>query len=454
MQQFAYFLFLIYTEISEAMAEKFLIRGKKPLRGEICAMGAKNVVLPIIGACLLTKEPCLISNLPLIEDVLKMLNILEGIGAKIAWLAEREIKIECKDVDPSLIPFDIVSYFRGSILFLGPLLARFGKIKFPPPGGCLIGARPIDTHLDAFSQMGIKISAKGNFYYFEGKCQPSEVILREFSVTATENVLLASALCSGRTILKIADQDYQVQELIKVLLKMGVKITGFGTHNLEIRGKKKLKGFRCSIMSDPLEAGTFMVAALATQGKILIKNAETSFLELFLKRLRDFGAKFEISNEAMRTSSSSLPSSRKRGSVIKVLPSGRLKMDKIQSLPYPGIPTDLQPELGVLATQAKGPTLIHDPLYEGRLKYLEELNKMGADIIFCDPHRAIVNGPTPLYGTEIPSLDIRSGAALIIAGLAAKGETTINNIYQIDRGYEKIEERLQKLGADIKRVRL
>ena len=399
-------------------------------------MGAKNVVLPIIGACLLTKEPCRISNLPLIEDVLKMLNILEGIGAKIAWLTEREIKIECKDVDPSLIPFDIVSYFRGSILFLGPLLAKFGKIKFPPPGGCLIGARPIDTHLDAFSQMGIKISAKGNFYYFEGKCQPSEVILKEFSVTATENVLLASALCSGRTILKIADQDYQVQELIKVLLKMGVKITGFGTHNLEIRGKKRLKGFRCSIMSDPLEAGTFMVAALATQGKILIKNAETSFLELFLKRLRDFGAKFEILSKNR----------------IKVLPSGRLKMDKIQSLPYPGIPTDLQPELGVLATQAKGPTLIHDPLYEGRLKYLEELNKMGADIIFCDPHRAIVNGPTPLYGTEIPSLDIRSGAALIIAGLAAKGETIINNIYQIDRGYEKIEERLQKLGADIKRV--
>jgi UDP-N-acetylglucosamine 1-carboxyvinyltransferase len=180
-----------------------------------------------------------------------------------------------------------------------------------------------------------------------------------------------------------------------------------------------------------------MVAALATQGKILIKNAETSFLELFLKRLRDFGAKFEILSKNR----------------IKVLPSGRLKMDKIQSLPYPGIPTDLQPELGVLATQAKGPTLIHDPLYEGRLKYLEELNKMGADIIFCDPHRAIVNGPTPLYGTEIPSLDIRSGAALIIAGLAAKGETIINNIYQIDRGYEKIEERLQKLGADIKRVK-
>ncbi len=417
-------------------------------------MGAKNVALPLIAASLLTKEPCRISNLPLIEDVLKMLKILEEMGAKITWIGEREVKIECDNIDLSLIPFDVVSYFRGSILLLGPLLSRFGKIKFPPPGGCLIGARPIDTHLDAFSQMGIKISARGNFYYFEGKCQPSEVILKEFSVTATENVLLASALCPGKTILKIADQDYQVQELIKVLREMGVKIEGDGTHNLKITGERKLKGFKCSIMPDPLEVGTFMVAALATQGRVLIKNAETSFLELFLKRLRDFGAKFEIlEEEAKRTSSSSSPSSRKRNSLIKVLPSGRLKMDKIQSLPYPGIPTDLQPELGVLATQAKGPTLIHDPLYEGRLKYLEELNKMGADIIFCDPHRAIINGPTPLYGTEIPSLDIRSGAALIIAGLAAKGETIINNIYQIDRGYEKIEERLQKLGADIKRVR-
>ena len=429
---------MIYTEKDNInMPEKFLIQGKKPLKGTIKAMGAKNVSFPLLAACLLTKEPCQISNLPLIEDVFKMLKILERIGAQITWLAEREIKIRCSDIDPSLLPPDVINYFRGSILLLGPLLARFGKIKFPPPGGCLIGARPIDTHLDALSQMGVKISIKDNFYHFEGKPRPSEIILNEFSVTATENVLLASALCPGKIILKIADQDYQVQELIRVLKKMGVKIAGFGTHTLKISGQKKLKGFKCSIMSDPLEAGTFLVAALATRGKILIKNAELEFLELFLKRLKDFGAKFEILGPKE----------------IKVLPSKKLKMDKIQSLPYPGIPTDLQPELGVLATQSKGPTLIHDPLYEGRLKYLEELNKMGADIIFCDPHRAIINGPTPLYGTEIPSLDIRSGAALIIAALAAKGETIINNIYQIDRGYERIEERLQKLGADIKRVK-
>jgi len=419
------------------MPEKFLIRGGKPLKGVVEVMGAKNVTFPLLAATLLTKEPCQVSNLPLIEDVFKMLKILERMGAKIKWLGERQIEIKCSDVDPSLIPYDVISFFRGSILLLGPLLARFGKIKFPPPGGCLIGARPIDTHLDAFFQSGVKISVKNNFYYFEGKLKPQEVILNEFSVTATENILLSSSLVSGETTIKIADQDYQVQELIKVLKRMGVKIKGLGTHTLKIIGQKRLKGFKYSVIPDPLEAGTFIVATLATKGEVLIKNAELQFLELFLKRLKDFGAKFDILGAKL----------------IKVLPSYKLSMDKVQSLPYPGIPTDLQPELGVLATQAKGPTLIHDPLYEGRLKYLEELNKMGANIIFCDPHRAIINGPTQLYGTEIPSLDIRSGAALIIAGLVAKGQTIINNIYQVDRGYEKIEERLQKLGADIKRIK-
>lgn len=419
------------------MPEKFLIRGGKPLKGVVEVMGAKNVTFPLLAATLLTKEPCQVSNLPLIEDVFKMLKILERMGAKIKWLGERQIEIKCSDIDPSLIPYDVISFFRGSILFLGPLLARSGSIKFPPPGGCMIGARPIDTHLDAFSQSGVKISIKNNFYYFEGKLKPQEVILNEFSVTATENILLSSSLVSGETTIKIADQDYQVQELIKVLKRMGVKIKGLGTHTLKIIGQKRLKGFKYSVIPDPLEAGTFIVATLATKGEVLIKNAELQFLELFLKRLKDFGAKFDILGAKL----------------IKVLPSYKLSMDKVQSLPYPGIPTDLQPELGVLATQAKGPTLIHDPLYEGRLKYLEELNKMGANIIFCDPHRAIINGPTQLYGTEIPSLDIRSGAALIIAGLVAKGQTIINNIYQVDRGYEKIEERLQKLGADIKRIK-
>jgi len=336
-------------------------------------------------------------------------------------------------------------------------LARFREIKFPPPGGCVIGARPVDTHLDAFSQLGVKIStsSKDNLYRFKKnenfnqqfhtisafkekeKNKPRKVILREFSVTATENVLLFSALSNKRTILKIADQDYQIQELINVLRKMGVKIKESGIHSFEIIGKKKLNGFEHSLISDPIETGTFIIMALATQGKIVIKRAQLSFLELFLKRLGDFGAKFKILDKE----------------TIKIFPSKKLKIDKIQSLPYPGIHSDLQPEIGALATQTEGPTLMHDPLYEGRLKYLEELNKMGANIIFCDPHRAVVYGSTALTGIRFSSPDLRAGAALIIAGLVAKGETIIDNIYQIDRGYERIEERLRRLGADIKRIK-
>ncbi len=433
------------------MVEKFVIKGGKPLKGGVEIRGAKNAAFPILAASLLTKENCVIDNLPLIEDVFQMLKILEELGVKISWEGARKIKLNSSAVSLEKVPISTIKKFRGSILILGPLLARFGELKIPPPGGCLIGARPIDTHLDAFNQLAVDVSLKNNFYHFKknGKnniIKPSsaltgygegrEVVLREFSVTATENILLFSALCPGKTILKIADLDYQIQELVKVLIKMGADIKYASPHCFEITGKEKLSGFECNLISDPIEAGTFIVAALATKGEVLVENAELKFLDLFLKRLKDFGAKFQILDEK----------------TIKIFPSENLKIDKVQSLIYPGINSDLQPELGVLATQTEGPTLIHDPLYEGRLKYLEELNKMGADIVFCDPHRAIINGPSKLTGAEIPSPDLRAGAALIIAGLIAKGKTTINNIYQIDRGYEKIEERLQKLGADIKRV--
>jgi len=317
------------------------------------------------------------------------------------------------------------------------LLARFSRVKFPRPGGCIIGARPIDTHLDGFSQLGVKVSFDKKQYALEkGKKQKGQVILNEFSVTATENLMLFASMLPGKTVIKITDQDYQVQELAKFLNKMGAKIRGAGTHQITIEGVKKLKGVRYKLIYDPIEAGTFIIMAAATKGNVLVKNVETSFLELPLKKLKEFGVPLEIS-----------------GKSVRVLPWKKLKIDKVQSLPYPGIPSDLQSAFGVLATQAKGSTLIHDPLYEGRLKYLEEINKMGAEIYFADPHRAIINGPTQLQGKDLGPLDLRGGAALIIAGLIAKGKTTINNIYQIDRGYERIEERLQKLGACIKRVK-
>lgn len=420
------------------MADKLIICGGRTLRGEIEVRGAKNATFPLLSATLLTEKECLIRNIPLIEDVFVMIRILESMGAKIEWIGKRDIKISTKFVDPFKVNASLVTKLRGSVLLFGSLLARFGWVKLPQPGGCLIGARPITTHLDAFFQLGIQIEQNNNWFYLKvpKKIKTRRVILNEFSVTGTENLLLFLSSIPQRTEILIADGDYPIQELAKFLRKMGVQIQGVGGHRIVIRGRKKLKGATYKILFDPIEAGTFILMTAVAKGKVLVKNVELEFLSLFLKKLRDFGLPFEILKKKQ----------------ILVKPWSYMKIDKVQAMPYPGIATDLLPLFGVIATQTEGLTLLHDPLYEGRLKYLEELNKMGAQIIFADPHRAIIQGPTPLYGIEVRSPDLRGGASLISAALIAKGETIINNVYQIDRGYERIEERLQRIGADIKRL--
>jgi len=426
------------------MLEQFIINGGKRLKGTIEARGAKNACFPILAATLLTSDECLIENIPLIEDVFLLLEILESLGKEISWTGKRSIKIkEKKAPDPNKIKEKLVTKFRGSVLLFGPLLARCGQLKFPQPGGCLIGARPISTHLDAFSQLGVKVevrvSEKGEYFYLEiNKAPENKVVLNEFSVTATENILLFASGFSQKTIIKIADCDYPIQDLIRFLGKMGVKIEAIAPHSFAITGKKKLSGVKHKLINDPIEAGTFILMAAATKSELTIKNVELPFLEFVLKRLKDFGLPIEVTDE----------------NTVKIMPWVSLRMEKVQALPYPGIPTDLLPLFGVLATQTEGTTLLHDPLYEGRLRYLDELNKMGAQIIFADPHRAIVNGPTELRGVVVDSPDLRGGASLIVGALLAKGKTVINNIYQIDRGYERIEERLQKLGVDIERVKV
>jgi len=423
-------------------SSSFAINGGKSLEGTIEAGGAKNASFPLLAASLLTDEDCEISNLPLIEDVFRMIEILKSMGVEIDWKGERTVKINSRNADPGKIKEELVSLLRGSVLLLGSLLSRFEEVRIARPGGCLIGVRPIDTHLDAFRQLGATIKKTEKHFEISLKSKPleKEIILDELSVTATENILLFSALNPGKVILKLADADYPVQELSRFLMKMGVKIEGFGTHSLVIEGSKKLKGVKHDLMYDPPEAGSFILTAAASKGNVLVKNVEIPFLEFPLKKLRDFGVPIEIVEKKGNLAS------------VRVKPWDSLKIKKIQSLPYPGIPSDLLSAFGVLSTQSEGSTLIHDPLYESRLKYLEELTKMGAEIYFADPHRAIVNGPTELYGRELKSLDLRGGAALIMAGLIAKGKTIVKNIYQIDRGYEKIEERLTKIGADIKRI--
>ena len=418
------------------MAEKFIIKGGITPKGDIEARGAKNATFPILSATLLTDEKCEIDNVPLIEDVFLMVKILEKLGKKVEWMGPRKIKISGKTFSEKKIENGLMGKFRGSVLLFGPLLARFKDIEMPQPGGCLIGARPISTHLDAFSQMGAEVQNQGNYFKLTlNKVRNNKIVLNEISVTATENILLLASNLAQETILKIADCDYAVQELIRFLNKMGAKIKTIGPHTYSIKGKKKLNGAKHKIIYDPIEAGTFIIMAIAAKGEVLVKNVEISFLELVLKRLKDFGAVLEIEGK----------------SAVRIRRWTSIKMEKVQALPYPGIPTDLLPLFGLLATQTVGATLLHDPLYENRLRYLDELNKMGGEIIFADPHRAIVNGPTGLRGIEVESPDLRGGASLIAAAIIAQGETVINNIYQIDRGYERIEERLKKLGLDIRR---
>lgn len=421
------------------MGDKFIIKGAKPLAGEVEISGYKNAAGPCLAATLLTDEDVILDNLPLVKDVLSMVELLREMGADINWEEEKRIKINTANLDPQKIDPQKVAKSRISVLLIGSLLHKTDKFRFFRPGGDRIGLRPLTTHLEALQQLEVKISQEGDFLYIrkENELEGKEVVLREFSVTATENVILASVLAKGKTIIKIAAADPQVQDLCKMLISMGAKIRGIGTHVLEIEGVKKLKGVSHKICPDPLEAGTFAIVGAVTKGKIKIKNIIFDHLTLFLKKLREIGVDFQ----------------REENNSLLVNFSPNLKATKIQALPFPGFPTDLLPVVVPLLTQAEGRSLIHDPLYENRLNYVHELRKMGADIELVDPHRAFVFGKTPLSGVRIESWDIRAGAALVVAGLLASGETIIENVYQIDRGYEKIEEKLQKLGADIKRVK-
>jgi len=416
--------------------DKFIINGKKELAGEIEVRGSKNAAGAALAAVLLTKEECVIDNLPIIEDIKNTIEILKSLGVKVEWLSERKIKVKAESISSEKIDFNKVSKTRISVLFFGSLLARFKKFQISAPGGDVIGLRPIDTQLKALEKMGAKITKKGDIYSIErGELTGREIVLSEFSPTATESLMLAAVLAKDRTVIKGAASELSVQDLGKMLFKMGAKIKGHGTHTVEIEGVGRLHGCVYTVEPDHLEAGTFIIAGALTPGKVVVKNVNFDYLDLFLDKLEEIGVKME-----------------KMKNQIVVWHSPDLKAAKVQALPYPGFPTDLLPVVVPILTKARGRSLIHDPLYENRFSYILELRKMGGDIEIVDPHRAFVFGPTNLEGITIDSSDIRAGAGLIIAALMAGGKTTINNVFQIDRGYEKIEERLQKIGADIKRI--
>jgi len=419
------------------MAEYFEIQGGKRLKGEIDVRGSKNATTPILAATLLTKEECVLSNIPLIEDVFRMIEILQSMGVEVRRLGERKISVKAGQIDPDKMDVEKVKMLRSSILLLGSLSARFDKFKLYHPGGCVIGKRPVDAHFKALEQLGVDIKQDGKGYIINSKNKKSgKVILSGMSVTATENAMMLAAGISGKTIIKIAACEPHVEDLGKFLISMGAKIKGLGTHTLEIIGTKKLHGAKHSIIPDANEAATFLIMGVATGSPIKVKNAVEDHLNLVLEKLREFGADFRIGKN-----------------YIEVIPTKKLKaISKLDTRTYPGIPSDVQAPFGVLATQAEGQTLIHDTLFEGRFNYIGEIKRMGAKAEIVDMHQVMITGPTKLKGKEIKSFDLRAGASLIIAALVAKGKTRINDIYQVDRGYEKIEERLQKLGADIKRI--
>jgi len=418
------------------MTDKFVINGNRDLAGEIEVRGSKNAAGPCLAAVLLTKEECIIDNLPLIEDIKSTIFVLESLGVKTEWLSERKLKLKAEEIHPENIDLEKVSKTRMSVVLFGSLLGKVNEFKISAPGGDVIGLRPITIQLKALEKIGAHIEKEGSVYHiWRDGLMGKEIILGEFSPTATEALILAAVLAKGTTVIKGAACELSVQDLSKMLVSMGAKITWKGSHTIEIEGVESLHGCQHSVEPDHLEAGTFIVIGALTPGRVVVKNINYDYLDLFLHKLEEMGVNFDRGENQ-----------------ITVFYSPFLKPIKVQALPHPGFPTDLLPIIIPLLIKAQGKSLVHDPLYENRLGYAQELRKMGGDVDVVDPHRAFVFGPKNLEGADVNSLDVRAGAVMVVAGLMANGKTTINNVYHIDRGYEKIEERLQKLGADIKRI--
>jgi UDP-N-acetylglucosamine 1-carboxyvinyltransferase len=414
---------------------RLLIRGGRPLNGEVRVGGMKNAITPILAATLLMSGPCVLRNVPRLSDVERMLDILRSLGSEIGWTGPHELTIDTKKADISRIDAKAVKSMRSSILFLGPLLSRFQHVELPEPGGCIIGNRPIDDHLRVLQDLGAEVKRENGTYSLKAAKLAGTVILPVFSVTATENAIMAAVLANGRTTIRLAASEPHVQDLCRFLKGGGARIRGIGTHTLVIDGVAKLKGARHAVIPDQIEAGTFAVLGALTKGSVRITGIEPDHLDIILHNLKQAGISFEVGRKSLTVGSQS-----------------SLRHFRLQTLPYPGFPTDLQAPFGVLATQCTGTSLIQDPMFEGRLGYINELIKMGANAVICDPHRVLITGPTPLYGQEIRSLDLRAGATMIIAGLAAQGETVIHGAEIVDRGYEDLEGRLSALGADISRL--
>lgn len=426
--------------------DKFIIEGKQPIKGSVIPSGNKNAAFPLISAALLTDEPVTLSNLPDIGDVRAMLQIVEDLGAEIIRHDAHSVTVRAGAIRKTIPDPPLFGSIRGALLLIGSMLSREGRIDLPRPGGDQIGRRRIDTHLLALKQLGANIAYEDHLVLTARQLRGADILLDEASVTGTENAVLAAASAQGTTVIRNAASEPHVQDLCNLLNKMGAHIEGIGSNTLTIRGVERLRGTDYSLGADYVEVGSFIGLAAVTEGEVLIKNASPEHLRMTLLVLQRLGVCPEIRGGDVFIAANQ---------PLTIVPDLGDAIPEIADAPWPGFPADMMSVSVVLATQSRGTALFHEKMFESRLFFVDKLIGMGARIVLCDPHRCIVQGPSQLHAETqgISSPDIRAGMALLIAALCAKGTSTIHNIRQIDRGYERIEEKLKSLGAKIKRAK-
>jgi UDP-N-acetylglucosamine 1-carboxyvinyltransferase len=424
--------------------EKFIIEGGQPLSGTLTPAGNKNAALPALAASLLTSEEVLLRNVPRIRDVEAMLDLLSRLGVKVEWRDENLVALRADDVDHTDVDEELSNRIRASFLLAGPLLARFGRAEMPPPGGDVIGRRRLDPHLDAFRALGATVETERAYKLAApGGLRACDFFMDEPSVMATENALMAAALTPGSTVIHNAASEPHVQDLARLLLQMGARIEGIGSNLLIVHGESELGGADYTIGPDHIEVGSFVALAAVTGGELRIKNVVSDDLRMTRLAFERLGCRIEFEADDVV-----VPSHQR----LRIKDDEGDAVAKIEDGPWPAFPADLTSIALAMATQAEGMVLIHEKMFENRLFFVDKLVSMGARVLLCDPHRAVVSGPSRLHAERMESPDIRAGMAMLIAALCAEGTSEIGNIRQIDRGYERIDERLRGLGARIERV--
>jgi UDP-N-acetylglucosamine 1-carboxyvinyltransferase len=418
--------------------DKFVIRGGSPLLGTVRISGAKNAALPAMAAALLTEEPVILENIPQVRDIETERKLLVAMGAEVELgygRAQHRTTINCRSLNTPEASYELVKTMRASTLVLGPLVAKFGHARVSLPGGCAIGARPIDLHLKGLEKLGAKITQEHGYVEARAdRLKGGHIVFDKITVTGTEDLLMAAALADGESLMENCAREPEVQDLADLLIKMGAKIEGAGTSTIKVKGVPRLHGAKHRIIPDRIEAGTFIIAGAISGGDLMVTNCDPNHLTSLLNKLEEVGVKVTRNGESVR-----------------VLSLGGLKASDVTTEEYPGFPTDMQAQYMALATQAEGSSIVTENIFENRFMHAQELVRMGANLKI-EGRRAIVRGRTPLSGAAVLASDLRASASLVLAALVAEGETIIDRVYHIDRGYERIEEKLRGVGAEIRRI--